>query len=309
MGFFGDLGRTLSGGSQSSTEARAASGFALLPPELQEAFKSYSTGVTDLFGGEGSTDLFTPLPQTEFETSALGAIGEGLAPTEESLTSDIAMQMNPFNEFVIGDINRRAGGEYSILKQLASEMGQMGSNRQLLGASDIEERRLGTIGKLQQDQYNTALSNAHTQIPSLKSGDIASKFTAGEFLRGMDTATKQAPVAELQTFGGMLGAIPQTGGSTSTSSAVSESSNEGIGGTLAALAAAFSDRRLKENIEKVGEENGFNIYEFNYKHNPDKRFRGVMAQEVQEIMPEAVGESKGFLTVNYDLIGVEMTEV
>ena len=28
---------------------------------------------------------------------------------------------------------------------------------------------------------------------------------------------------------------------------------------------AASDINLKENISKVGEENGFNIYEFNYK--------------------------------------------
>jgi len=61
-------------------------------------------------------------------------------------------------------------------------------------------------------------------------------------------------------------------------------------------------------VEKVGEENGFNIYEFNYKGKPE-RYRGVMAQEVQKIMPEAVTEKDGFLAVFYDKIGIEFKQV
>jgi len=73
-------------------------------------------------------------------------------------------------------------------------------------------------------------------------------------------------------------------------------------------AAAASDLSLKENIEKEGKENGFNIYEFNYKGDP-KRYRGVMAQEVQKIMPEAVTVKDGFLAVFYDMIGIKFSEV
>lgn len=74
-------------------------------------------------------------------------------------------------------------------------------------------------------------------------------------------------------------------------------------------AAAASDRRIKENIVHIGEENGYPIYEFNYLGAPDKRFIGVMAQDVQEIMPEAVVEQDGILRVYYDKIGVTMREV
>jgi hypothetical protein len=42
---------------------------------------------------------------------------------------------------------------------------------------------------------------------------------------------------------------------------------------------------------------------------PEKRFIGVMAQEVQEKKPEAVSENGGFLQVDYDMIGVNMREV
>ncbi len=94
----------------------------------------------------------------------------------------------------------------------------------------------------------------------------------------------------------------------------------GIGGSLAggwagspagskAMSGLFSDERLKENIVPVGQENGHNVYEFNYKGD-DKRFVGVMAQEVQETHPEAVKMTdSGYLAVNYDAIGVTFREV
>ena len=74
--------------------------------------------------------------------------------------------------------------------------------------------------------------------------------------------------------------------------------------------AASSDINLKENIAKVDEQNGFNIYEFNYKNSPERRYRGVMAQEVEQIKPEAVTRGEdGYLAVFYDMIGLKMLEV
>jgi len=75
--------------------------------------------------------------------------------------------------------------------------------------------------------------------------------------------------------------------------------------------AKYSDRRLKQKIVQVGEDpRGFGIYEFAYRHSPDIRYRGVMADEVVQVMPKAViyGDD-GFARVNYGLLGLEMTEV
>lgn len=82
-----------------------------------------------------------------------------------------------------------------------------------------------------------------------------------------------------------------------------------VGGFLgSAVGGLFSDRRLKENIIPVGEENGFPIYKFNYINIPDKTYIGVMAQDVESIMPEAVTESEGYKKVDYDMIGLRMME-
>jgi hypothetical protein len=88
-----------------------------------------------------------------------------------------------------------------------------------------------------------------------------------------------------------------------------------VGGLLqggAAAFTAFSDRRLKTNIELAGIDpvSGFNLYEYEYTFLPGKKFRGVMADEVEAVMPEAVlTDANGYKSVNYGMIGVEMVEV
>jgi len=83
----------------------------------------------------------------------------------------------------------------------------------------------------------------------------------------------------------------------------------GIGSSLASL-FGFSDVRLKERVDHIGENNGHNIYEFSYRAIPGRRFVGVLAHEVQEYAPEAIHEHEsGYLMVDYGRLGIEMREV
>jgi hypothetical protein len=76
----------------------------------------------------------------------------------------------------------------------------------------------------------------------------------------------------------------------------------------------FSDRRMKKNVERVGVEGGLPIYEFEYrgklgKENPG-RFRGVMADEVEPLIPSAVKHDKrGRAMVDYAQLGTKMSRV
>jgi len=69
-------------------------------------------------------------------------------------------------------------------------------------------------------------------------------------------------------------------------------------GTAAMFAPKFSDRRLKSNIVQIGTHPlGIGIYEYNIFGN---RERGVMADEVATVMPDAiVPHESGFMMVNY----------
>jgi hypothetical protein len=63
--------------------------------------------------------------------------------------------------------------------------------------------------------------------------------------------------------------------------------------------SGWSDRRLKENIRKVGETfDGQTIYAYNLKGEKHTQL-GLMAQEVEKHTPEAVGESHGYKTLDY----------
>lgn len=86
----------------------------------------------------------------------------------------------------------------------------------------------------------------------------------------------------------------------------------GAGAQLGAAAIFKSDRRMKQGIELVGrdERTGLNLYEFAYKDMPHERWRGVMADEVLQVMPSAVHTNEeGFMSVDYGALGIEMTQV
>jgi hypothetical protein len=64
---------------------------------------------------------------------------------------------------------------------------------------------------------------------------------------------------------------------------------------------------LKHDIVMLGRlDNGVGFYRFSY-NGSDKAYVGVMAQEVQAVMPEAVVRgSDGYLRVYYDRLGLRM---
>ena len=84
----------------------------------------------------------------------------------------------------------------------------------------------------------------------------------------------------------------QTGGSPSTAGTIAK----GIG----TIASIFSDRRLKRNITLLSVlPDGLGVYAFRMIDDPELRI-GVMADEVAELRPHALGPVVGgFRTVNY----------
>ena len=67
-----------------------------------------------------------------------------------------------------------------------------------------------------------------------------------------------------------------------------------------------SDMMLKHDISLLGHlDNGIGFYRFSY-NDSDKTYVGVIAQEVQTVMPAAVMRgSDGYLRVFYDKLGVK----
>lgn len=221
--------KALFGGS--SQASNNASGYSALPAALQQAFNPMGQAVAQYTNpnNPGVTAAFTPMPQTAAETGAINNINNGLGvPTADSIKSDIAMQMNPFDDSVISTINQQGQGQYSVLKQALNEAGQNGSNRQALGANDIDLTRMNQIGTFKQGEYNTALNNALTTIPQAQVANAQNVMSAGAFQRALALQTAQAPIAALQAGTSMLAPFVSGG--------VGSSSGSSTGGIIPGLA-------------------------------------------------------------------------
>lgn len=71
----------------------------------------------------------------------------------------------------------------------------------------------------------------------------------------------------------------------------------------------FSDVRLKDGIEFVGERGGFNFYRWTWNEEAkalglEGEAEGVLAHEVAETHPEAIGLHDDYITVSYDALGI-----
>jgi hypothetical protein len=114
--------------------------------------------------------------------------------------------------------------------------------------------------------------------------------TAGPDILGATNAQYQNQLnaynAQQAAGGGFMGGLMSLGGSAITK---------------------YSDIRLKKNIKKLGTlRKGIDIYSYNYidyKDLPKDKQIGVMAQEVEKVIPEAViTMADGYKAVNYALI-------
>lgn len=114
-----------------------------------------------------------------------------------------------------------------------------------------------------------------------------------------------------QIAGGIAG-IGQTLGQGQIAAA--QARQQGIGQTLglgmnALSLAGFSDVRLKDNIKPAGERFGHDWFTWKWNEEAGElgltgEAEGVLAQDVAKTHPDAIGISKGYLTVNYEKLGL-----
>ena len=146
----------------------------------------------------------------------------------------------------------------------------------------------------------------------------------GSLLKGIAAPNQYVTPYNQQATPGadIMGAMGLTQQSNQANANAQNAQNNAILGGLFTLGGAslmsptgtftkmFSDIRMKENIELIGYmENGLNVYDFEYKPEYKDtaghgRFRGVMAQEVEKVIPYAVITlDDGYKMVDYSLLG------
>jgi hypothetical protein len=108
----------------------------------------------------------------------------------------------------------------------------------------------------------------------------------------------------LSGLGLQAGGILANSGQRNQSTGGSPSTIGSIASTVGGIASIFSDRRLKTDIEKVGElDDGLGLYAYRYVFDLATTLIGVMADEVAKLRPWALGPKvHGFATVNYEAL-------
>jgi hypothetical protein len=114
------------------------------------------------------------------------------------------------------------------------------------------------------------------------------------------------PKDQLSWLANLLNNSPSKG----AVAAPAQEGNSGVGNMIGTglKIAAFSDVMLKENIIKTGEKDGINIYDFNYKNDP-KRYRGVMAQEVEHLPDTVFFDESGYRKVDYSKLPIRFEQI
>ncbi|MCV9940900.1 cell wall hydrolase [Boseaceae bacterium BT-24-1] len=162
----------------------------------------------------------------------------------------------------------------------------------------------------------TALSGLGSSMQDSALKDAMAQIQAGGVRQQNNQATADAgyedwlsqqayPFQSQSWLANILGGIGSGAGSTSSGSSTTKtpgSSNIGqyLGAGISLASAMFSDERLKDDIEQIGETfDGQPIYRYRFKGSPKTEI-GLMAQDVEDVHPEAVGDFGGIKMVDYE---------
>ncbi len=269
---------------------------------------------------------------------ALGAqnqfFGQSLANEQMGLQASLANASNALQAAGLNQADRQFGanlGQQSALAnaQLAMQAQQMGQ----------QDRQFGAGLQQQYDALANAFNQQNAQFGANLGYQYAGLNQADrQFGANMDFQQGQADIQTLmallgygnqvnqynnsllgidqQRAGSLFGLIPglaptqldvqgtiDTGANMNNANAANAQSGQNAMyqaiGSMASSAMMMSDRRMKTDIARVGTlDNGLPIYVFRYKHGGPPQI-GLMAQDVEQINPAAVGEIDGVKHVNY----------
>jgi hypothetical protein len=173
-------------------------------------------------------------------------------------------------------------------------------NDLLLGATT---QGFGTGLSANQQAYNQAMTNYNMPLNTLSALRSGSQVQNPTFVN----SAQQATTGGADILGAAQMGYNAQMGDFNSKVAQQANFNQGLMG-LGAAGIAASDIRMKENIKQINWlPNGLPVYEYEYKSEfkdhplaGHGKFVGVMAQEVQAVMPDAViNLENGYLAVDY----------
>ncbi len=201
--------------------------------------------------------------------------------------------------------NRNDGGGAQNRIDFRGKDGQQGGNRPNVGGGAGNRPNTGNLNA--GNRPNTGNLNTGNR-PGGGNRAAVNRPTGGNALGNINSGR----VASRESSRGQasLGGARPSGGGARPSGGGARPSGGGArpGGGAAARGGGGrrSDARLKHDVAQLGRlDNGIGVYRFIY-NGGTRVYVGVMAQEVQAVMPEAVARGRdGYLLVFYDKLGLK----
>ena len=289
-------------------------------------------GLFDIFSNDNAEEAARA--QTEGLVRGYGAASDLLGQGRDALTSNYTSGLSPF----LQNYSQASGQTQQSYTALANALGLNGTagsdaakaqftnapgyQAALDAANENTLRNASRTGDLRSGATNIDLSNNAqnlqnqqwnnwtSQLMSLLSGGQGASSSAasgiGSLYAGLGTGLNNSYGSQAE-----LAWNKETGVGNANANAALAKNNASANGLNAIMQGAgmatqllpfvFSDARVKEDIEPVGElYDGKNIYRYRYKGDPSATVHiGVMAQEVEETDPDAVVEFGGIKAVDY----------
>lgn len=224
-------------------------------------------------------------------------------------SSDIDTARNALALSGLGDVTLNPEAETQAYYDRATRLLNEDYGRQIRNADEaLINRGIQTGTK----QYNDVMSQIQDrQLGALS--DLANQaifagqdYTGGQ-IGNINALTGGRDVYALSGMGGSNNAYDSAYAGKQYNEQMRQQRNSNmmnaLGSIASAAALAFSDKKLKENLKKVGTlDNGLKVYVGNYKKETGldtKPQLFLVAQEVEKKKPEAVEKVDGYLAVNY----------
>lgn len=273
-------------------------------PAFVNATSTLTNDIADRIKSSYAGAGYSPVRSGDFAQSLGRGVAQGVAPTWLNAYNDLtSTKLGAINSLY--NAGNSTAGILSGLDQtsLANREAGIGASTAAQQAKDSPFERLLQIEAMKRSLplQNTA------QLESLL---IPPAQLGGTSQTDQTTTTEQKTPLGQQIFGGILGGLGTLGniGAFGPTGWLLGGSGGLLGGAGAAGGAAsgltpllaFSDRRVKTDIRKIGRlDNGLPFYMFRYIGDHEPRF-GVMAQDVEKVSPDAVIERNGIKMVDYE---------
>lgn len=282
----------------------------------QTVIPSLNAGAGRSAGGIYSSDLAGATDQavSNLNTTLTGAGSQYAYNTQTANQQAALTNQNLLGQLALGNLGAQTStnqlnvgsalqGQQDVLQAMgltpgAVSAGVTGTYAPSAYTSDILTSMFPTISTPQ----TTAEQGLQTQIQEL-TGQASLTQNLEQIFSGLATAGTQQP--QTVVTGGQQGILGNLIGGLAGNQGVTNAIGSGISSLFAGLGG--SDEALKTDIRKVGrtDRSKLPVYTFRYKTDPaNVRRMGLMAQDVEDVYPEAIGHLGPFKTVDYAAVSL-----